>query len=281
MFGKLFIIISLFASSLKSAENEDKPVILVSLAPYQEIVQKIAGNSYRVEVIVPEGTNPHAYEPTPRQVQAIANGTLWFQVGESFEKKLFLVLKEKNKAITAIDLREKISLIQGSCCSCDGSGEDRHIWLSPKALMNQVGIIQESLSKKFPKKGDLFEENALDLTHDLEDLDQKVRKTVAKAKSKSIVVAHPAFGYFCRDYGLNQLSIEEDGKEPTARHLSSLLESAKQAKATLAISMPEHPSKGVEIVSKKLNLRLCEVHPYSSKILKEMEKLSHLVAQDD
>ncbi len=281
MFSKLFLILALFASCSKTEPLSQKPTILVSIAPYKGLVQRVAGDAFDVEAIVPEGANPHAYEPTPRDVQAIARGVLWFQVGESFEKKILPVLQEKNSSLVSVDLRKSITLIQNSACKCDESGEDRHIWLSPKNLIFQVKTIQESLSALHPENKELFENNATLLVQELEHLDQKIQKTLAKAPHRSFVVAHPAFGYFCRDYDLKQLSIEFEGKEPTAKYLTQVIETATSLNTTLAVCMPEHPSKGAVVIADKLHLRISTIHPYSCNFLSEMDHLAMLVAEND
>lgn len=281
MVNKIFLILTLFASCSRTEPKMQKQVLLVSIAPYKGLVQKIAGDRFAVEAIVPEGANPHAYEPTPRDVQLIATGSIWFQVGESLENKVQPVLQEKNSSLVCIDLREGVELIQHSLCKCDPSGEDRHLWLSPKNLIVQVKTIQESLSALHPEEKELFEKNGTLLVRELENLDQKIKKILEKAPHRSFVVAHPAFGYFCRDYDLKQLSIEFEGKEPTAKHLTQIIETATSLKTTLAICMPEHPSKGAVVIANKLHLRLSTVSPYASNFLEEMEHLAILVAENE
>ena len=275
MYKAFILSFILFSSCAKQETKRPKPTILVSIAPYKNIVEKVAGDDFCVEVIVPEGANPHAYEPTPREIQAIAKGSIWFQVGESFEKKVLPVLQEK-QAITCIDLRESIEVIKSSGCKCDDSGEDRHIWLSPKNIIAHVKVIQSTLQKLYPEK----EFHGESLISSLERLDQTIVNKLRAGSHKSFIVAHPAFGYFCRDYGISQISIEHDGKEPTAKYLTHVIETATNLQTSLAICMPEHPSKGIEVIAERLNVSTYTMSPYSSNFLEEMERLATLVSDE-
>lgn len=275
MYKAFLVSFFLFCSCSKQETKGAKPTILVSIAPYKKIVEKIAGDDFCVEVIVPEGANPHVYEPTPRDIQAIAKGSLWFQVGESFEKKVLPVLQEK-RTITCVDLRESIEIIKGSSCKCDETGEDRHIWLSPRNIIAHVKVIQKTLKEHFPEK----EFHGEALIADLMRLDQTIQRKLKKASHKSFLVAHPAFGYFCRDYGVSQLSIEHDGKEPTAKYLTHVIDTAKKLQTSVAICMPEHPSKGIEVIGEKLKLSSYTISPYSSNFLEEIERLATVISDE-
>jgi zinc transport system substrate-binding protein len=279
-----FLIFSLLAffSSGKKDITEPKPTLLVSVAPYQKIVEKIAGDSFEVQTVVPPGSNPHAYEPTLRQIGSIGKGLIWFRIGESFEKKVFPVLKEKNSALTECDLRIGLPLIHESACNCHHEAqEDRHFWLSPKILIPQVQMIAKELASRFPEKQEIFEKNASALLVELNSLNEEIKTTLEKAKSKSFLVSHAAFAYFCKEYGLHQFSIEHGGKEPTAKQLTNLMQEVVQKKAKLAVSMPEHSNKGVELIAKKTGMHLHEVDPYACDYAETMRRLAQLMVQYD
>lgn len=279
-----FLIFSLLAffSSGKRDIAETKPTLLVSVAPYQKIVEKIAGDTFEVQTVVPPGSNPHAYEPTFRQIGSIGKGLIWFRIGESFENKVFPVLKEKNPTLTDCDLRVGLPLIHESACHCHQKiQEDRHFWLSPKILIPQVQMIAKELETRFPEKQEIFQKNAIDLLIELNALDEEIKTILKRANSKSFLVSHAAFAYFCKEYDLHQFSIEHGGKEPTAKQLSSLMQAVQQSNAKLAISMPEHSNKGVELIAKKTGMHLHEVDPYAFDYAETMMKLAQLMVQDD
>ena len=105
----LLIITSCGKSHPHTQTPPPKPTILVSLPPYQKLTERIAGETFQVESIVPQGANPHIYEPTIKQITSLGQGTIWFRIGESFEKKILPVLKGNNPKLIDTDLREGLS----------------------------------------------------------------------------------------------------------------------------------------------------------------------------
>ncbi len=274
------ILVSCGKSAAEGESSPQKPTILVSLAPYQQLTQKIAGEEFLVQTIVPFGTNPHIYEPTPKQVMSLGKGSIWFRIGESFEKKILPVLEANHPNLTEIDLRAKVSLLHGSGCHCHKETlEDRHIWLSPQALAIQARTIAEALGDKYPEHKEKFLQNAEAAIQEIADLDAEVKEILTPAQHRSFLVSHPAFAYFCKDYHLTQLSLELEGKEPTSKHIAKIMQEAIESKATLALSMPQHSNKGLELVAEKLHLEIHSIDPYAPDYLETMRHLAHLVAE--
>lgn len=264
--------------------SSQKPTILVSIAPYQFLTARIAGDNYQIQTVVPPGSNPHIYEPTAKQLSTISQGTLWFQIGESFEKQIFPVLKEKNPRLAKVDLRKGISLIHDdshTCSHCSPDQEDRHIWLSPKSTILQVEIMAQALTEQFPEHKEIFEQNAKALIEELKQFDLEIASILTSVKHTSFLVSHPAFAYFCQDYHLHQISIERGGKDPTTKYLTKLLEDASSERMQLGIAMPQHSNKGLEHIADKLKLRIRTIDPYSAEYFETLRLLAHYIADPD
>lgn len=271
MLHRLFLLFFAFLS-LSSTQPPKKSLILVSIPPYQEIVEKIGGDHVEVMTIAPPSSDPHTYEPTARQITKLAEGIAWFQIGEPFEKKLSSKLSAKK-----IDLRKTVHLLheEGSFCpSCSHSGEDRHIWLSLKEMEHQADKIQEVLSELLPEHKAEFQERLAHLKLELALLDVEIKDRLSSLENRSFVVSHPAFAYFCRDYDLRQLSVEQEGKEPRPKELEALLEDAKEAHSQIAIAIPQHNNRGTELIAKKLDLSLHTIDPYSPHYFETLQNLS-------
>jgi zinc transport system substrate-binding protein len=202
----VFFCVLVAACAKKTPVEARKPLLLVSLAPYQTLVQTIAGNEFEVQTIVPNGADPHHYEPTAQQLIQASQGKIWFRIGESFEAKLLPLLKNAR----LVDLRDTLPLIEGQC----KHHQDRHLWLSPKLLAIQAEHVTAALSATFPERQEKFEERLAILIRDLKTLDLEIESQLSSAKVRTFLVSHPAFAYFCRDYDCSQLSIEHEGKEP-------------------------------------------------------------------
>ncbi len=283
---KFFLFLALVvvgcSKSAPPALKPQKPTVLVSIAPYQFMAERIAGPDFQVQTVVPRGANPHAYEPTSSQVFSIGQGQIWFCIGEPFEKKMIPILRAKNPNLSVADLREGIDLIEDAhtlgCKGCGMDHQDRHIWLSPKRVQKQAELIEATLSQKYPDKKELFRENRLKFARELNDLEGEIRDILKDVSHRTLLVSHPAFGYFCKDFGLVQLSVEYEGKDPRPKHLEEILEKAVLESAELALALPQYNNKGAQIIAEKIHKPIRFIDPYSADYFETMRKLAYLIA---
>lgn len=267
----------------ESSVSDEKPVVLVTIAPYAYFVERIAGESVHVAQLVPPGVNIHVYEPTPQQLGDAQKARLWLRLGEPFEKRIFTALKEHNKKLEVIDLWKGFPLLseKENVCQHHESEEaqDLHLWMSPKIVYAQCEKIGETLIKMFPEKKAEFETNLQSLLQDLKDLDQSISKILEGKKGTAILVSHPAFGYFCRDYGLVQLSIECSGKDPRPRDVERIIEQAKNSHVRVVFTLAAYNNKGAELIGEELKLPIYLFDPYSGDYLQNMKHLAELIAK--
>lgn len=284
MLNKLLLLCLLLAGCSKSPTqaSSSRPLLLVSIGPYRLLTERIAGEGFEVRTIVPAASNPHSYEPTSRQVSDMAEGTLWFQIGEPFEAKIFPVLKRQNPKLAVQDLREGIQMIEeeGSlgCKHCCMDHLDRHIWLSPKLAAVQVALIEKALVGQFPEHKELFEKNSAKLQEELLALDQEIKALLKDVKRRAILVSHPAFGYFCKEYELTQLSIEYEGKDPRPKHLEEILNKAVAESMEIALALPQYNNKGAQLIAEKLHVPIHLIDPYAENPFETLKKLAQLIS---
>lgn len=265
---KLFFLLLLF-SSLYAA-----PDVVVSIPPTKYLVERIAGEHITVETLVPRGADPHTYEPTSRQVIAASNAKIWFRIGEGFERTRVTLMKNAEH----VDLQKGIDLLP-SCPSCPHAGFDTHTWLSPRLLIVQAHLIEKALSRHFPESASLFSSNLIALEKELLDLDTLIQGQLASHETRLILVTHPAFSYFCRDYNFFQMSIEADGKEPSPKYLTNLLfEARKRAIKTIFIE-PEHEIKGAIRLASELGAVTVSVDPYKENVIENLKEISSAFAK--
>ncbi len=235
-----------------------------------------------VKTVVPPGANPHAFEPTSLQVTEMARGQLWFRIGEPFEEKILPIIQGRNKNFVAQDLREGISLIEEghalACSHCSMDHFDRHIWLSPKLASIQAEGIARVLGEKFPEQKDFFTANLKELQTELSGLDVEIAALLESVKERVILVSHPAFGYFCKDYDFEQLSVEYEGKDPRPKHLEQVLQKAISHGAELALALPQYNNKGAQLIAEKLHVPVHLIDPYSPDYFETLRKLANLIA---
>ena len=163
-----------------------------------------------------------------------------------------------------VDLREGIDLI-------GGEDPDRHVWMSPNLVKKQASKIAEIFSRQFPEHRREFEARYQSLIIELDALDSEIRLALDPVKNSVMLVSHPAFGYFCRDYSLQQLSVEFEGKDPRPKYLEFVL---KQKRPDVAISLPQHNNKGVIVVAEKFQVPIQMIDPYSYHYFETMRALT-------
>lgn len=268
-----FFFVFFFFCSLAHAHAE-KPKVLVSIAPQKYLVDQIAQGKIDVIVLVPPGASPHSYEPSLRQMMDACKAKQWFRIGESFEVRAKAVLAAY---MDVFDLREGIPLLTLHCCSHDLDAHDSHIWLSPKLLKVQAHTIKNALVKLIPEEITFFENNLKQLEEKLDLLDLDIQKKLEPVACRTILVSHPAFGYFCKDYGLKQLSIEMEGKDPTPKQITDLLQEARKEKISTVFVQPQYSKKGAHRIAEELNASLQEVDPYQEDVIANLCTISHLL----
>jgi zinc transport system substrate-binding protein len=283
----LFLVISttviLKLGKRKSDQRSSKPQsVLVSIPVYSYFVERIAGDTVTVRPLVPATSNPHTFEPSPKEMQAAFASSAWVRIGESFEEKLLTIFKEKNEHFVDLDLSKTLAtaLINSSCSHCHHHDEyDLHYWLSPKLAKRQAIAIATYLSQTFPKNQKIYEQNLALFLADLDKLDREITELLKPLKNKSILVSHAAFAYFCRDYNLEQLSIEIEGKDPHPKEITRTLMRCMQSDIKTIITQPQYSNKGAELIAQRLNLPLHSIDPYDGDYFKNLKTLAEIIAK--
>ena len=280
----LVLLVSLVGCNKPLSQKEGKPTVLVSLAPYAYIVKKIAGDLVKVETLIPEGANPHIYEASPQTVQSHQHAALWIYLGKGFDKKMLQFLKETGQEIKTLDLATGVTLLPGpgqdSCCGHDHKeGHDLHIWMSPQLLKGQAEKITEALLAILPHEEAALRLHSSELLDELELLHGTLSTLLSSKKGEVILVSHPAFAYFCQEYGLQQLSIEVEGKDPRPQHVAEILEKAKTFALHTIITEPQHSNKGAEAIAARLGITTHRVDPYTENYVENLLLLGEIIAR--
>lgn len=280
--GIILLFTALAACGKTPSSQTAKPLVLVSVAPYLHFVEKIGKEAIDVRSIVPQSMNAHTFEPTPRQRETLKTARIWFLIGEPFERSLIPLFPKEGQIV---DLRNGIELIEppnsGGASHCCQDEMDRHIWLSPRLAKEQARTIFAALSREFPEHQEFFKKNLDELQAELDLLDTAIHARLDSAEKRLLLVSHPAFGYFCRDYGLEQISVEFEGKDPRPKTLERLLESVKKTPPALSLALPQHNNKGIQLIAKELRMPLQIIDPYSSDYFSMMRALTEMIAPEE
>lgn len=259
-------------------DAQEVPTILVSVAPYKLFLEKIAGDTVQINLMVPAGASSHTYEPTPKQMIAAGKAAAWFCIGESFESRAVPSLKSHNPEMAIIDLRQGVDMIKADphtgCCCCHASSYDLHIWMSPKQVEVQARTMAQALKKLFPQHAEHYQKGLEQLVQELRTLDRDITTLLTPLKNRMILVSHPAYAYFCRDYHLDQMSIEFEGKDPTPLQLTNILNRARQAKIRKVYIQMQYNNKGARLFAKELGAEVVMLDPYAEQYFDSMREIA-------
>ena len=265
------LFLPLFSSCSSNSLDSAKPRVLVSIPPYLYFVEKIAGDVVEVSSLAPEGTNPHIFEPSPKQIQEVYQAKVWIKLGESFEQKITTTLSAQHKSLIVVDLSKEVPLFSDHhCCACHGhdhshaESADLHIWMSPVLAKLQASAIGKALIEAFPEHEGLFNQRLETFQKELDDLYAEIKEKLTPYAHEAILVSHPAFGYFCRAFDLEQISIEVEGKEPRPQDIASVLERAAKASIRLVLIQEQYNNKGALALASKMDIPTFSTDPYSS-----------------
>jgi zinc transport system substrate-binding protein len=286
----LIFLIPLCSCEKKEGVKTEKPTVLVSVPPYAFFVKKIAPNEVNIETLVPVGANPHIYEASPKEVQRHQNAALWVYLGEAFDQRVLRFFQDGNKQIHILDISQGIDLLSvcgeddlgieaHHCHHSHDEGKDLHIWLSPALAKIQAQKIAAALSTLLPESQEKFSANLQLFLNELDELDHQIAEMLTPVKGKAILVSHPAFGYFCQDYQLIQLSIEVEGKEPLPQHITEILGQIKHYSIQSILTEPQYSNKGAELLAESLHLPIHMVDPYAENYSENLLTIAKVIAE--
>jgi len=264
--------------------------IVASLPPEAYFVERVAGDRAQVETLVSPGQSPHTYEPTPRQIAMIESASVFFRTGMPFENALAPKLAEAMPNLRIVDLREGLTLRDmedheghGSHQDADEGGKDPHIWMDPVQVKIQAETIANVLCDLCPADAESFRTNLLAFDADLDRLDADVRHLLGPYAGSRVLVYHPAYGYFTDRYGLVEVPIEIEGKEPTGRELSETISLAQGIGARVVFTQPEFAQGPAMAVAQEIGARTVPLsvldHDYLECIRRVAEGMAQALAQ--
>lgn len=251
----------------------------VSIAPQQYFVQKIGGDLVDVSVLVPPGADPHTYEPKPRQMAELAKTAVYFAVGIDFEKAWMKKIAATNPGMRIVHTDagiEKMALAERHRAHAketkDAHGHDAthhhhegapdpHVWLSPQLVKIQAKHITEALAAVDSANRTRYEENYTMFMQEIDALDAEFKSLFADRQGTRFMVFHPSWGYFAQAYGLEQVPIEIEGKDPKLAQLKELIHHAKEHDIRVIFVQPQFSSKSAQMVSREIGGQVVAVDP--------------------
>ncbi|HDR15958.1 MAG TPA: ABC transporter substrate-binding protein [Desulfobacteraceae bacterium] len=250
----------------------------VSIIPQVYFVERVGGRFVDVEALVGPGRSPATYEPTPKQMARLAESQVYFRIGVPFEHGFIDKLTGVNPDLKMVDTREGVDMRFFD--SSEGSKTpDPHIWLDPKLVRIQAGTICNALCDVLPEFSEEFRSNLRTFIQDLYQIDREIDEILVPVKGQSFYVFHPAFGYFGDSYGLKQVAVEIEGKEPSPRQLSRLLEQAEREGVRIIFVQPQFSRSEAEAVARGLDGAVVPIDPLAADYLHNLKSMAEILRE--
>jgi len=275
-----------------TARAAAKVKVVVAIPPEAYFARRIGGDRVEVTVLVAPGQSPHTFEPTMRQMARLQSAQLYLSLELPFELKLLPRLQATNPGLTVVNVRKGVKLRRmhpGHGHQAEGAarehrqGEgqaDPHVWLNPLMVKTVAANMCEALARKDPSHADGFRRNLKTFRDELDALNAKVAEILAPVKGKEFLVFHPAFGYFADAYGLREVSIESEGKEPSARELAGIISMAKERGIRAVFVQKQFPEKMGEVIADVLGGVVVPLDPLAYDYPKNLEEMARTVARE-
>lgn len=267
----LAIALSALASSCaRSGEASDKIGVVVSILPLADFAENVGGGKVDVTVMVPPGASPHTYEPKPSQLVAVSKAEIFVKVGSGLDFELAWMdrMIEVNPNMLVVDSSQGIELME----------KDPHIWNSPANAKIMVENIYNGLIQVDPDNADFYTENMNDYLKELDILDGYTHYKLDRFTNRVFLIYHPSFAYFAREYGLTQLAVEHEGKEPTPKVMLDCIDKANQYNLQYVFVAPQDATQYCEAIAREIGGQIATMDPLPENYISNMGRITDSLA---
>ena len=271
------IIILLFTGCTSNTLNNStttnnlnqKPTIVTTFYPIHEITKQITQNTANVKILIPSGTEPHSFEPTPKQIIELSNSDIFITMGGMFHK-IEEKITQSNTKIKIIQSTKTIEQKEPEHTEHSQENHnqeniefDPHIWLSIQNMKKMTNQISEELIKTYPQNKELYKTNTQNYLQKLEQLENKYKTQLNSCKKHTILVNHKAFSYLAHEYNFTQLSISgfNPESEPSPKTLKKVIDTAKQNNLKYIFSEGQMDPKVSKTLATEIGGQILELNP--------------------
>lgn len=270
----------LLPSSLAAAQSVEPLKVVVSINPYQDLVQRVAGDSASLSTILPPGASPHAFDPTPSQAAAIASADLIIMNGglDLWLTRLVAAAAPRTPVLVIMDSLE-FTPLEGH--THDTEGEDHgghaqdathegspeainpHVWLDPLLMLQAVDAVAAALTEVDPAGAQRYSANAERTRSELETLDKQLTDLLSPVAGAPFVPFHDAWVYFAKRYGLHTVATLEPfpGREPGPRYVAEAVQAVLESGAKAIFAERQLGSRSAEVVAQSAGVQVGMLDP--------------------
>lgn len=292
----IFVVanILLFISCNMGQKNDTK-ALTVTIEPQRFFLEKIVGDKFEINTLVPPGSSPETYEPSPMAMINLGNSKAYFKVGFlGYENAWSGKLAQNNPNVRVVDCSRNIELMYGTHGphshgdsdhhehhdhhDHDSEAADPHVWSSAKNALQFSKNMLDAMVEIDSENADFYKENYKQLAKLILDTDSTLTELLTDIPSRSFIIYHPALSYFAKDYDLEQHSIEFEGKNPSPSQMKELVDLAKRENISVVFVQQEFDVKNTQVIAKEIGAESYVINPLSYEWSDELLKLAKILS---
>lgn len=311
LFFTVLFLLTLFLMPFTAAA---KKTAAVTILPQLEMVEAVAGDKLEFVEMIPKGFNPANYAPSPSEMRAFNQASIYFSIGVPADMQNILPRAAEVEGLKVVKLFEEVAKkyphryfnsdeeaaqtekaaelesekaaaqnqaeLEKKHSHDHSGGRDPHLWLSPPRAAYMVEIIRDELIRLLPESEAEFRKNAEKYLKKLRAVDRENKNLLQNYQGEKILVYHPSFGYFTEHYGLEMLVIEKDGKDPGPRHLQQVIEKAAAAGIENVFYQAEIDSRKTRAAAESLGGEIVELNPLAENYLENLKLMAQKLAAE-
>ena len=259
--------------------NKSKPTLVVSIQPQKQLLEALVGNQYDVVCLLSENTNPETFEPNMNSMIALEQCVAYFTVGNiGYEYAMVQKARGSNSDLKLYNTSEGIDKLSGGH-GTHGEGIDPHVWTSARNAKFMAQNMFNALCELDSKNKDYYKKRYYKLAQHIDSVDNALSRELAPLQGISFVVWHPSLSYFARDYGLNQIHLD-NGKEPSARDLRMAIDVACRTGAKVFFVQSQFDSRQSQSIVKQSGLKSYEINPMEENWDTELLKIGDILIEN-
>lgn len=290
--GLCALFVSLLLLIACGDKQSDEKIVTVTIEPQRFFAEKIAGDKFIINCIVPSGQSPETYDPTPKQMVQLGKSVAYLRIGHiGFEQAWMEKIKGNNTQLEIFDMSEGMNLLtdtedhhhhEGDCGEeahhHHPGGVDPHIWSSVAGAKVVAWNTLNAFIALDKENTEYYWKNYTALMGEIEKTEATVSELLKPLANRTFIIYHPALTYFAEEFGLTQLCIEMDGKEPSPSQLKKLVETAREHHTQVVFIQQEFDKKNAELIAKETGCRLVTINPLDYNWEKEMIHIANALA---
>ncbi|MFP4288982.1 MAG: metal ABC transporter solute-binding protein, Zn/Mn family [Bacteroidota bacterium] len=257
-------------------QEKEKNVVSVSIPPLSYFIDRLTDNSLDVNIMVPDGASHATYSPTTRQMQKLSDSGVFFQIGYlGYEKAFQRNLNNLNPDMVVVNLSDNVQLIRGPEIDhgdhVHEGGIDPHIWMSPSIMLKLLPALKNTIIANHQDLKDVVEQNYTLLYNEVEQVHQEFVGLGEEIQNKGFMIFHPALTYTARDYGLTQIPIEHEGKEPSPSQLREIIRKGQDI--PVVFIQKEYDIRNARIIAEETGAEIVQINPMDYNWMESMNQI--------